>query len=326
MRRRRSAIAALLAALLATILALPVLAADPPADVVLDGTVTVTFIDPQDDGPIADADITLVARRPDLGEDSIIQTLTGQTDADGTAVLTGVARPDDGAPPVDLTATAYREEPNSCGGVEAAGGTADAAGALEVAIEIVAGFTSSCVSAPVVGTVLDSDGEPFLAAFAEAAIDYPGIGAETEAVEVDENGDFSFLIHGWPGQGPASVEVTVIGEETTVSNPDTGCEERVALNASGSWEIASVQQVGAGVALVAEPVVLEEVCGTQGTPAAPQITLPPTDTIPTTDRRRACPGVAVQVPLRRWRSSSRSSWPGRSRPAPRAVGSSRRGS
>ena len=101
MRRRRYAIAALLAALLATTLALPVLAADPPADVVLDGTVTVTFIDPEDDGPIADAHITLVARRPDLGEDSIIQTLTGQTDADGKAVLTSVARPDDGAPPVE---------------------------------------------------------------------------------------------------------------------------------------------------------------------------------------------------------------------------------
>ena len=44
-----------------------------------------------------------------------------------------------------------------------------------------------------------------------------------------------------------------------------------------------MQEVGVGVALVAEPVVLEEVCGSQGTPAAPQITLPPTDAIPTAD-------------------------------------------
>ena len=42
------------------------LAADPPADVVLDGTVTVTFADPSiDDGAgIAGAEVTLEARRP----------------------------------------------------------------------------------------------------------------------------------------------------------------------------------------------------------------------------------------------------------------------
>ena len=121
-------------------------------------------------------------------------------------------------------------------------------------------------------------------------------------------------------RAPASVEVTIVGEETTVSNPDTGCEERVTLIATGSREIASVQEVGVGVALVAEPVVLEEVCGSQGTPAAPKITPPPTDTIPTADAPGASGAGGVGPRGRRCGSSWRSSWPGHSRPARALAG------
>jgi hypothetical protein len=75
-----------------------VLAADPPADVVLDATVTVHHVDASD-GAIAGATITVVSYRdPELP----IQVLTATTDPEGVASLSGIARPADGAAPVLL--------------------------------------------------------------------------------------------------------------------------------------------------------------------------------------------------------------------------------
>ncbi|HSL35028.1 MAG TPA: hypothetical protein VK871_15355 [Candidatus Limnocylindrales bacterium] len=74
------------------------LAVVPPADVVLDSTVTVRHVDAFD-GPIAGATITVTSYRDPAAP---IQTLTATTDAGGRASLTGVARPADGAEPVLL--------------------------------------------------------------------------------------------------------------------------------------------------------------------------------------------------------------------------------
>jgi hypothetical protein len=95
--RRPVAVAAiwLIAAVLGTGVAL---AADTPADVVLDATVVVRHVDAFD-GPIAGATITVVSYRDPAAP---IQTLTAATDADGVATLTSIARPADGAAPVLL--------------------------------------------------------------------------------------------------------------------------------------------------------------------------------------------------------------------------------
>ena len=104
--------------LLATVI--PVLAAEPPADVVFDGIVTVTFADPNvDDGAgLAGAEITLDALRPDLGEDATIQTLSGTTGTDGTVVFEGVARPGRRRPGRRVEAKAHLErtvtQPDGC--------------------------------------------------------------------------------------------------------------------------------------------------------------------------------------------------------------------
>jgi hypothetical protein len=81
---------------------------DPPAGVVFDGTVTVSFVDDGGVGPLAGATVTLQAVRTgpaDGGviQDEVIQELKGTTDAQGQLVLTKVARPDGAdAPPIQL--------------------------------------------------------------------------------------------------------------------------------------------------------------------------------------------------------------------------------
>jgi hypothetical protein len=79
-------------------LAAPVLASDPPADVILDGVVTIHHVDAED-GPIAGATITLSSYRDGAAP---IQVLTATTDGDGNASIGGVARSVDGAESVWL--------------------------------------------------------------------------------------------------------------------------------------------------------------------------------------------------------------------------------
>jgi hypothetical protein len=274
-------IAILLAAVALLLSAVPAMAAEPPADVAFDGTVTVTFTDPHV-GALADADVALVASRPDLGEDAVVQELGGETDADGRIVFTGVARPSDGAPSVVLDATAVLERPNGCGGSIRFVGGATAEAAIEVTIAVEAeGVSSSCRAFPVRGTVLDPDGEPFAVASASATVTYPDGETENPEVTVEPDGVFRFMARGWLGDGVASATLEVSGEATTVDDPDTGCKQLVALVATDTWELHSSTEAPPTHALVAERVVLSEACGSQGTPAppaAPTVTLPPTDT------------------------------------------------
>jgi hypothetical protein len=114
------------------------LAADPPADVVLDAVVVVRHVDAFD-GPIAGATITVTSYRV---PDAPIQVASATTDDEGSATLTAIARPADGAGPVllevrsDLVAT-----------------TTDDAGCSETA----SWFASKTIpAAPAVEVVLDS--------------------------------------------------------------------------------------------------------------------------------------------------------------------------
>ena len=280
----------------------PAFGAEPPADVVFDGTVTVAFTD-QGAGALPDADVTLVARRPDLGADDVIQELAGTTNADGIAVFSSVARPADGAPAVTLDAQAHLERPNECGGGSVVyDGAQSAAAALEVTIQIeVDGTTSSCFAVPISGTVVDADGEPFAVATAFATVTEPDGTVEEPEVSVGPDGAFAFMVSGW-SEGTLDVELTVTSEPMTVDDPRTGCKQLVELVATATWELPGPTQAPPDRSLVAEPVVLSEACGSQGTPAppAPTITLPPTDAVPSASQGAAStwtPGGVVATAL-----------------------------
>ena len=296
MYRTRRPIGIVLAGFALLLSATSAMAAEPPADVVFDGTVTVIFTDLHA-GALPGADVTLVARRPDLGEDDGIQELAGTTDADGVAIFSGVARPDDGAPPVTLDARAHLERPNECGGGTVVfDGTASAPAALEVTIPIETDQAlSACFAVPVRGTVLDADGEPFPVATAIATVTAPNGSIDEPEVTVEGNGAFGFMVDGWL-EGTLLVELTVTGEPMTVDDPKTGCKQLVELVATATWELPGPTRAPEPRALVAEPVVLSEACGSQGTPeppAAPRITLPPTDTPIARDDPQAAQGLAA---------------------------------
>ena len=274
----------------------PALGAEPPGDVVFDGTVTVVVTD-LSAGVLPDADVTLVARRPDLGADDVIQELAGTTDADGIVVFSGVARPADGAPAVTLDARAHLERPNECGGGTVVyDGAANAPAALEVTIPIeVDAATSTCFAVPVRGTVLGADGEPFVVASAIATVTAPDGSTEAPEVTVGADGAFDFMVAGW-SEGTLAVELTVTSEPMTVDDPQTGCKQLVELVATATWELPGPTLAPPASTLVAEPVVLSEACGSQGTPeppAAPTITLPPTDTFSAWNHPHAGDGLAA---------------------------------
>lgn len=75
------------------------LAADPITDVVADGVVTVTWIDP-DDGPIAGASIEISFYHE--GDENRESLPAATTDSDGAAVIPAVPRPAEGAAPLLL--------------------------------------------------------------------------------------------------------------------------------------------------------------------------------------------------------------------------------
>jgi len=75
------------------------LAADPTTDVVADGVVTVTWIDP-DDGPMVGASIEISFYHE--GDENRESLPAATTDSDGAVVITGVPRPAEGALPLLL--------------------------------------------------------------------------------------------------------------------------------------------------------------------------------------------------------------------------------
>jgi hypothetical protein len=75
------------------------LAVDPTTDVVADGVVTITWIDP-DDGPIAGASVEISFYHE--GDQNPGSLPAATTDSDGSVVITGVPRPAEGALPLLL--------------------------------------------------------------------------------------------------------------------------------------------------------------------------------------------------------------------------------
>lgn len=75
------------------------LAVDPTTDVVADGVVTVTWVDP-DDGPISGASIEISFYHEGDADPGSLPATT--TDSDGAVVITGVPRPAEGALPLLL--------------------------------------------------------------------------------------------------------------------------------------------------------------------------------------------------------------------------------
>jgi hypothetical protein len=119
------------------------LAADAPADVMLDGVVTVVHVDAED-GPIAGATVTVSTWRDPA---SPIQVLNATTDGNGRAHVSGVARAADGADPVllavhsDLATTLV----NEAGCSETASWSATASTTAAASVEVVLDSTSKSV-------------------------------------------------------------------------------------------------------------------------------------------------------------------------------------
>jgi hypothetical protein len=259
------------------------LAADLPADVVADATVTVVVSDPDDSGaPLEGMTVTLSALRLDLAE-PIIQVSTGMTDAAGVAVFEGVARPVDGAPPVALDARAAIEVPTDCGSQRWSGwGMGVAASTVELPVVIDEGSTS-CVARSIAGFVLDAGGQPFPVASAMAAITVANVTTETP-VAVGDDGAFAIRV-----DSPLDASVRLTVESTITEVPgEPGCVLRVVERADSSWDLPA----GASVPrqdVIARRSVLATVCSTTGTPApeapaptagvpqGPALTLPPSD-------------------------------------------------
>jgi hypothetical protein len=170
-RLSRPAVAALAAA---TVIALgslvPVLGAEPPPGVVLDGVVTVTAAraPAAGGGGLGGAEVRLVARLNDFPE-GILQELSATADAAGIATFTGVARPAEGGPAVHLTAqastTTTATDANGCTVSESwFGQSGDVLAAPTVAL-VVEAFPASSIACPPPspspsGSVLGAVGTP----------------------------------------------------------------------------------------------------------------------------------------------------------------------
>jgi hypothetical protein len=283
-------IAVLVVAALQLLVAGPAMAADPPADVVLDGSLTVRFVAEGDGSPLAGADVIVEASRPAV-DPVAFQTLSGTTDADGLAAFSGVARAADGADPVTLAVSATLTRANDCGGSETFDAATTVEGGPTLTVELSASGSSSCVAFPLLGTVVDAEGEPFAVADAAATITYPGAEPETVAVDIADDGSFAILLHGWAGEGSTEVALLVLGEPRQVPGDD-GCMDVVADVADVSWTI-DVPQAPDPTLVIASPTVVGSVCdGGTGTPA-PAPTLPPTDTLAAADSGSATARPAI---------------------------------
>ncbi|MBA2756655.1 MAG: hypothetical protein H0U37_04350 [Chloroflexi bacterium] len=294
----------------------PVLAVDPPAGVLFDGTVTVSFVDSSDGGvgPLAGATVTMQAVRTgpaDGGviQDDLIQELKGTTDAQGKLVLTEVARPDGAdAPPFQLQVIASLERTvegeNGCVNSFSYFGSGDAPAAADVTIELLVGATSSeeCPSLSIAGRALDADGQPFPVVSAEASITDANGDVSSSPFPVDQGGRFEVPLPSWSDiSARIDVSVTIIGPKIETTTDAEGCVVTTSIVARGAWQLSDPEPP-APVTLTAKPEITPTVCGTTGTPEpvekaggpkspgaedGPRVTLPPTDRAgilsPTTD-------------------------------------------
>jgi hypothetical protein len=307
-RRRLGAVAVASLALAAFVPATAT--ADPPSGVVFDAAVTVTAREADSGLPIAGATVRLVAAVTDFPGDDL-QSLTGTTDADGVVAFTGVARAEDGAPPVHLAAMAQRETSS----VDAAGCrttmsweglVSDVVSTDGLAIVIAATPASSiaCPPRPVLrGIVLDRAGHPIHVRLARASIVLQPSGARRAlAIHVAANGRFKLVLPAWqPPDAAAAVTVRVVGRVTRHVALGNGCIRDLGQVGRVTTQVA----VGDGdlprLEVVTRETVLGERCGIVGTPrpggggTGAGHSLPPTDAMELGPRASYVPMVPWAV-------------------------------
>lgn len=143
------------------------------------------------------------------------------------------------------------------------------------------GMVSVVVTDPdasIEGHVVDRTGGPFPVARAEAIVTVDGSAPVAQVVTVGIDGAFSILLD--PAALTTDTVVAFTAESPILTEPgDPGCDLQVIERASATWQVPAGTSLPAQT-VVSERVVLAATCGTVGTPAppaAPSITLPPTD-------------------------------------------------
>ena len=122
------------------------LAADTSTDVVADGVVTVTWIDP-DDGPIAGASIEISYYHE--GDENRESQAAAITDSDGAVVISGVPRPAEGALPLllDIRGELATATVDDAGCTTLEGWQAESKGvAAAVAVDVVLSASTKSIS------------------------------------------------------------------------------------------------------------------------------------------------------------------------------------
>jgi hypothetical protein len=259
--------------------------AEPPADVAFDGVVTVHHVDP-DHGALAGSLVSIRAFTNPSRAD-VFQEVEATTDATGTAILTGVARPLAGGPAVLLDVQAIHGFPSTPFGngcwdsveVDAFALAVPAAQTLEVTPDHYgAGSALICQSLVLHGKVVDVGG---------TAVPGLHLGSQESGapdpmpvydVTTGPDGSFSaqILISGPEPPELAPLATLVFGTTSAqqLTYPAGACQRTASVSLNGSvakpveWFREQV------VVLTAEADVLGETCGVTGGPAT---TLPPTD-------------------------------------------------
>jgi len=318
MPRATRSIVSLVAGAALLFAAVPPVAAEPPADILFDGVVTVIFDDPEiDPDGIEGADVTLAV--VDLAApDVVLQEEHGTTDSSGIASFTEVARPTDPAVELLLRATVVRDrsflDSDGCTVNEHLEGFADAAADLEVVIDVGVydEIERACPPPPesfiLEGTAVDPDGAPLVIVIGEAILDGSD-GRQALAIETSNEGAFRVTVPGATGPDvERTLKVRLFGPEsrTVVDEPEPGCITTYAFVGQATWTLIGDERPEPTAIIAAEEMV-GAVCGVvqpprppvapnptprppvapdpTEPPAAPDTTLPPSDAedLPATD-------------------------------------------
>ncbi|HVL54123.1 MAG TPA: hypothetical protein VM344_07650, partial [Vitreimonas sp.] len=271
---------------LGLIVAVPVAAAEPPAGVVLDGTLSVDFREPSPDGgvtpgaPVAGADVEVIAYVNDFPETNPIQVLTAQTDETGTAEFSGVARPEADGPAVHLNVNALQEleryDDNGCLIVETRfGNVSDIVSLPSEPVEVEAAAASSIVCRSIAGRIVDARGvahraNPDLSSISIVMPD--GGGAMSFPLLIDADGTFHQALPAW-GTDDNRAEVTIqfLSAETGRTPFGDDCVRVTAEAVTWKEGLALAIDDAPVLELVSGEVVSEQ-CGVV---SAPKVTLPP---------------------------------------------------
>lgn len=168
------------------------------------------------------------------------------------------------------------------------------AAALAVTALVLAAAPVLAVDDPVLsGSVVDSTGQPFAVEQARMTMTGPdGGGLHAAQLEVTSDGSFAVALLPWgTAESPAQVTLAVTGAVNEVVTNADGCSDQYAPVAEATFDVA-LESGGEPepVALVAEPVLIGTVCGTEG---GPSVTLPPSAVDPETPAPTAVPAVPV---------------------------------